>query len=409
MSKALFLGLPLHGHTNPSLPLVRALVERGEEVIYFSNAAFAARIEDTGATYRPYRNAFLADLTNWPQQTHEISWLLMRTTAEVLARELDVFRAEKPDYLIVDSVAPWGQWTGQVLGLPVVTSITTFAVNRHVLAQAGARGTRPKSLRLTLSKLRQLARAAWLRRKVRREYRVKGTGLMGMIFGHSDLNIVYTSRDFQPCAGTFDDRFQFIGPTIGDRPETSDLTWDEPSPSDLVYVSLGTIFNADPVFYRNCFEAFRGEKVRVIMSVGRSVDPASLGTPPDNVVVRAHVPQLEVLRRASAFVSHGGMNSVSESLYFGVPLVCVPQMGEQEIVARQVEALGAGVHLAKDEATADRIRELVARLLNDGSFRTQAATLRRSFETSGGASRGAEAILAFTRSRAAGAVRTSVV
>ena len=74
--------------------------------------------------------------------------------------------------------------------------------------------------------------------------------------------------------------------------------------------------------------------------------------------MRAHVPQLEVLRRASAFVSHGGMNSVSESLYFGVPLVCVPQMGEQEIVARQVEALGAGVHLAKDEATADRIREL---------------------------------------------------
>ena len=43
MSKALFLGLPLHGHTNPSLPLVRALVERGEEVVYFSNAAFASR------------------------------------------------------------------------------------------------------------------------------------------------------------------------------------------------------------------------------------------------------------------------------------------------------------------------------------------------------------------------------
>ena len=81
----------------------------------------------------------------------------MRTTAEVLAQELDVFRAEKPDYLIVDSVAPWGQWTGQLLGLPVVTSITTFAVNRHVLAQAGARGTRPKSLRQTLSKLRQLS------------------------------------------------------------------------------------------------------------------------------------------------------------------------------------------------------------------------------------------------------------
>ncbi len=401
MSKALFIGLPLHGHTNPSLPLVRALVERGEEVVYFSSAAFAARIEEAGARYRPYRNAFLADLTNWPQQTHEISWLLMRTTAEVLAQELDVFRAEKPDYLIVDSVAPWGQWTGQLLGLPVVTSITTFAVNRHVLAQAGARGTRPKSLRLALSKLRHLSRAAWLRRTVRRKYRVRGTGLMGMVFGHSDLNIVYTSREFQPCAETFDDRFKFIGPSVGGRAETSDLAWDEPLPSELVYVSLGTIFNADPAFYRNCFEAFRGQKVRVVMSVGTTVDVASLGAPPPNVVVRPHVPQLEVLRRASIFVSHGGMNSVSESLHFGVPLVCVPQMGEQEIVARQVEALGAGVHLAKEEATVERIRECVGRVLGDESFRTGAAVMRQSFQSAGGAARGAEAILAFTRSRAA--------
>ena len=71
---------------------------------------------------------------------------------------------------------------------------------------------------------------------------------MGMVFGHSDLNIVYTSREFQPCAETFDDRFKFIGPSVGGRAETSDLAWDEPLPSELVYVSLGTIFNADPAF-----------------------------------------------------------------------------------------------------------------------------------------------------------------
>src|SRR5229473_2383948 len=61
MAKALFLGLPLHGHTNPSLPLVRALVERGDEVVYFSSEPFAAKIEQTGARYRPYRNAFLSE------------------------------------------------------------------------------------------------------------------------------------------------------------------------------------------------------------------------------------------------------------------------------------------------------------------------------------------------------------
>ena len=400
MAKALFLGLPLHGHTNPSLPLVRALVERGDEVVYFSSEAFAAGIQQAGAQYRPYRNAFLADLRQLPEQTNEISWLLMRTVGEVLAQDLGAFRAERPDYVITDSVAPWGQWVAQVLEVPVVTSVTTFAFNRHVLALGAARGTRPKSVRLVLSKIRHVTKAALLGRRLRREHRVKGTGMMGLVMGCSDLNIVYTSRFFQPCAESFDDRFQFIGPPMGPRTEAVDFPWDEASQTDVIYVSLGTLFNADPTFYRTCFEAFRAQNVRVVMSIGTTITEASLGAPPANVVVRPHVPQLKVLRRATVFVSHGGMNSVSESLSHGVPLVCVPQMGEQEIVAGQVEALGAGLRLAKGEVTAHRLRESVQRVLDDERFRQQAAVVRESFEASGGAARGAEAILAFTRHRA---------
>ena len=329
-------------------------------------------------------------------QTNAISWLLMRTTAEVLGDELDVFRAERPDYVIADSVAPWGQWAAQVLDVPVVTSVSTFVVNRHVLRFAAAHGTRPESIRLVLEKIRSVTKAALLGRRLRREHRVKGTGIMGLVYGQSELNIVYTSRHFQPCAATFDDRFQFVGPSIGPRTDTVSLPWDEVSQAPVIYVSLGTLFNADPAFYRNCFEAFRGQNLRVVMSIGATVTEASLGTPPPNVVVRPHVPQLDVLRRASAFVSHGGMNSVSESLLHGVPLVCVPQMGEQAIVSRQVEALGAGLYLAKGEVTADRLRELVQRVLDDDGFRRQAAVVRESFEAAGGAPRGADAILAFT-------------
>src|SRR5437762_1094741 len=89
LMKALFLGLPLHGHTNPSLPLVRALVDRGEEVLYVSTDAFAARIREAGARFRPYRNAFLADLRQLPDRTDALAWLLMRTTGELLSEELN--------------------------------------------------------------------------------------------------------------------------------------------------------------------------------------------------------------------------------------------------------------------------------------------------------------------------------
>ena len=75
-------------------------------------------------------------------------------------------------------------------------------------------------------------------------------------------------------------------------------------------------------------------------------------------------------------------------------------MGEQEIVGRRVEGLGAGICLAKKDVTADRLRESVDRVLGDNRFREQAAVIRRSFEAAGGAGRGADAIVAFTRPRA---------
>jgi MGT family glycosyltransferase len=286
---------------------------------------------------------------------------------------------------------------GQIFGVPLVTSIPTFAVNRRVLAFAASSGTRPKSVRLALSKIRHVARAVRLGRRLRRQYAVRGTSIMGLMFGSSGLNIVYTSREFQPCAETFDDRFLFIGPSVESRIGNDSEVWDEPRSRPLVYVSLGTLFNTDAAFYRRCFEAFGGDDISVVMSVGTRLPVESLGAVPPNIVVKPWLPQLDILRRASLFVSHGGMNSVSESLHYGVPLVVVPQMGEQELVGRRVEQLGAGVHLAGRSVTTDTLRKAVQRVLDDPAFRDRAAALGRSFTAAGGAGRGADAILTYVR------------
>jgi MGT family glycosyltransferase len=404
MAKALFLSLPLHGHVNPSLPVVRELVARGDEVVYFANERFAARIAEAGGRYQAYRDPYLSGLSTLPVRTEEIVWLLMQAAQRVLENELDAFRAERPDYIITDSVAPWGHWTAKILGLPVVTSIPTLAVNRSVMRFAVARGIRPKSVGRIISKLRYMFKARRLQRQLRRVYAVEGPGVMESMMGYSGLNIVYTSRHFQPCAETFDDRFLYIGPMTTRAEASSAFPWDrlEGDSRAIVYISLGTLFNADAAFYRACFEAFAGggEKdvaVMVILSIGNNVSIDSLGAVPDNFVVATQVPQLAVLQRARAFVTHGGMNSVSESLFNGVPMTVVPQMGEQAIIGRRVEQLGAGICLMKEEASAITLRDSVRRLLTDDSFRQQADVIRRSFLDTGGAPRAAEAIRAFTR------------
>ena len=295
-------------------------------------------------------------------------------------------------------MAPWGQWLARILDVPVVTSISTMAMNRHVMRYAFRHGVRPTSASRLLTKLRHMARASILQRRLRRTYGVAGPGVMASVMGSSALNIVYTSRDFQPCAETFDERFQFIGPMV-QRHETTTFEWDRVSADDLVYVSLGTLFNADASFYRTCLDAFAGEPIQVVLSIGTNVPLEAVGVPPANVIVRTEVPQLAILQRARAFVTHGGMNSVSESLSFGVPMLVIPQMGEQATVGRRVEELGAGLYLAKEAVTATRLRELVRRLLAEPEFATGADAMRRSFAKAGGVTRAAEAIRAFTARR----------
>ncbi len=128
------------------------------------------------------------------------------------------------------------------------------------------------------------------------------------------------------------------------------------------------------------------------MSIGRRLDPSALGDLPGRFLVRGHVPQIEVLKHASVFVSHAGMNSVNEALWFGVPLVLVPQTNEQDIVARRVEEIGAGVRLGGLDAGPDGIRDAVLGVLGSGSHAAAARRIGDSFRAAGGWRRAADAI-----------------
>jgi MGT family glycosyltransferase len=107
------------------------------------------------------------------------------------------------------------------------------------------------------------------------------------------------------------------------------------------------------------------------------------------------VPQLEILRRSALFITHGGMNSVSEALLDGVPVIVVPQVGDQYFVAQRVAALGAGVGLTPAQATPERLRALAAQVLGDGSFRDQAGRIGQSLRQAGGYQGAADEVAAF--------------
>ncbi|WP_161522207.1 nucleotide disphospho-sugar-binding domain-containing protein [Bifidobacterium aemilianum] len=115
----------------------------------------------------------------------------------------------------------------------------------------------------------------------------------------------------------------------------------------LIYASLGTLFSTFLLFYRSCIAAVANQPVRLVMSVGRHFDRAKLGTLPANVQVFDSVDQIAVLKEAALFITHGGMNSVNEALYYQVPMLVVPMADDQPTVAARVQELELGQVLPK--------------------------------------------------------------
>ena len=133
----------------------------------------------------------------------------------------------------------------------------------------------------------------------------------------------------------------------------------------MVYIALGTIFNLKPDFYRTCMAAFQASDLTVAMSVGNNIDIGELGPIPANFIVAKYLPQLEILKLASAFISHAGMNSCSEGIYYKVPLVLFPQAQDQYLMAERIAELGAGFISVTRNITPAELRKVTEMVIAD--------------------------------------------
>lgn len=384
MSKIVFFCIAAHGHTNPTLNVVKELVSRGHQVLYYSYLSFQEKIEAAGAKfigcdeYDAGNHLTAEDGARIGTDIAFSTKILVDTTLaldDMVCREMAEFQ---PDCIVADSMAYWGKAAALKLKIPFVSSTTTFAFNQY-------------SSKIMKQSVGQLFKMIFAMPSVNKDLKRlwdKGypiENILSLIANDNETNtIVYTSPEFQPCADTFSDKYTFVGPSIRVIPRKT------PCERKCIYISLGTVNNLLLQFYRNCMTALKDSSYEVIMSVGEATDIGSLGEIPDNFRVEHRVDQIEVLSAADVFISHCGMNSVNESLYYEVPLVLFPQTAEQGGVARRVSDLGAGIYLEKN--TAECIKTAVEKVLNDDSYRKNASVISQSFKNCGGAQLAADAI-----------------
>jgi MGT family glycosyltransferase len=395
MAKYAMFSSPGHGHVNPTLAIAQELVARGEQVIYYLPESFRAAVEATGATFHPYE--WQRSPSSFPtpgkkaDATLIIGWMMemmVQQSFHILPQLLEKMRAEQVDAILYDRMFLPANLLSRILHLPAVILNPSYAVNAHSRAEQ----MMPQEKRQAFAEF--FTRLSKDLDRLFDTYQLPHYDFQALM--QADLNIVFLPRAFQPGGETFDERFVFVGPSLQEhRHDSSDFPLDRLGKRPQLYISLGTAFNNQPAFYRQCFDAFAQTEWQIVLAFGQQIDPAELKTPPDNFIVAPHVPQLEILPHSDVFVSHGGMNSTMESLSFGVPLVVVPQMEEQAMTARRVQELGLGLALDMETLTAETLRASVEQVAHASTFRAHVQEMQHEIHQSGGAPRAVDAIIAY--------------
>jgi MGT family glycosyltransferase len=175
---------------------------------------------------------------------------------------------------------------------------------------------------------------------------------------------------------------------------STDADWEIPKPfasgpGPLVYLSLGSLGSADVDLMRGLISTLSGDGYRVIVSKGPQADEFELA---DNMVGAEFLPQTSILPQVDVVICHGGNNTVTESLYFGRPMVVLPLFWDQHDNAQRLDETGLGIRLDTYGHEPDELRAALDRLLADEDLSKRLRAMSERLRTAAGSKRAADLI-----------------
>ena len=360
--RILFTATSGWGHIHPMVPLARAFVDRGDEVVWATGAEVCKRLEregfQTAVAGLDEREAMAEFYRRFPEvqslppiQRGDFTFprLFVNVRFGAMQAALAALVATFPPELVVCEAAELaGHLQAALLGVASVTHSFGALLPEPRVAAAAAE-----------------VAPLWRERGLApRPY--------GGMYQRCYLDIYPPS--LQPGDRPHVPKTQPLRPgsfaTAGDEPLPGWLT--SPAALPLVYVTFGTVFSNEQAL-SNIVEAVRELPVRVVVTVGPKSDPAAMGAQPDHVHVARYIPQDQLLSHCAVVISHGGSGTFLAALAAAIPQLCVPQGADQFLNAAACERSGAGLVLQPGTVSVDSVRQAVRRLLTDGAFQAAAA------------------------------------
>ncbi|GAA5012873.1 macrolide family glycosyltransferase [Actinopolymorpha pittospori] len=396
MAHIAILTIGAHGHINPTIDLVAEAVARGHRVTYCVPGGFGSAAETAGAQLLSYDSLLVSRPAGPPTRPGTkpidtptptptaaefaayLPFILLAETKQVLPQLLHAFADDIPDVLLYDRTAyATGRVLGEMWGRSSIEAFASFAYNEHfslaaVTRQQSVLDPDHHGYRALADQLAELAT----------DTRTTPLTVDDFVLGRTGTAIAFLPRGFQYAGDTFGPGYNFVGPCLRTRLAASTRTC---APVE-VYASLGTAFTDRPEVYAAITAALGQIDGRSLLSMGSTEhDQIVANTGDDRIEIRPFVDQLAALAAARVFVTHAGMGGVMEALYFGVPLVCLPQTTEQQTVARRVAELGLGIELGADAPTPSDLHAAIESARTDPRIRSNVRAMRDIVRATGGA------------------------
>jgi UDP:flavonoid glycosyltransferase YjiC (YdhE family) len=369
--KCLLTLSPAVGHFHAMVPLAAALRDRGHTVAFATGKGFETYLGRAGFQHFPCGLEF-----SGPQDLFETlpEWEAIQATApaDMGLKQLygfiqgfaprmadDLFglvEAWTPDVIIRDPLEFGGYIAAERYGLPHVSTIWSTYISAKALCPD-------------------------IVIELRRRYGLPDDPAL-------DTLDRYLVLDFLPAAWTIPQlpyppvAHRFCAPPFdqsdgGGLPDWLETLPDRPT----VYATLGTTFNQVPDTFQAILAALSTEPVNLIVTVGRTMDPAQFGPQPDHIKIERYIPQTLVLPHCHALVFHGGYNSLLSALWHGLPMVITPGgAGDNWPTGWRCAAVGAGVLVEGNPPKPEALRAAVRAVVEQPGYRACAQDLQREMK-----------------------------
>lgn len=371
MSTVVFVMLPETGHVNASLKLAKSLRARGHRVCYLGLPGLEPVFARHGLEFVPLFEQTRADVSLEAIKSSNLEILdalqsllgANRSTETLLAllhAELRKALAKlRPDLFVIDVVFPGVALAAAQAGLPVWLLNSMLMNPLLVRESAGAAGE-----------------AAAVEAVLR---------LPELILCPEQFDFPAHGNRGRPC--------HYVEASIDLERGEVPFPWERvEADKPLVYCAFGSesrLYGESRLLLQKVFDAFAGAPGwQLVASLGAHLSPEDFRRLPADAILVQTAPQLELLRRASLTINHGGLNSIKESLFFGVPMIVFPFINDQPANAARVEYHGLGVRGDRQKTSPEQIRAYAERIDGDPSFRARVGRMSRTFKEMEQASRG---------------------